>query len=459
MNPTELKYEPKNGYDGLNREEQVRMEAYAVRYRQFIDRAKTEREAVTETIRLAREHGFAPFLPGMDLKPGDKIYQNNRGKSVAFAVIGRGDLSNGCRIAVAHGDSPRLDVKPSPLCECEGLGLLKTHYYGGIKKYQWTAVPLALHGVLCMKDGGVRTISLGEGAEDPVFCLTDLLPHLSGDQMKKTMDEGIKGENMKVLFGSRPLPDQEQKERVKLALLELLHERFDMEEADFLSAELTLVPAWNCREVGLDRSLLGSYGHDDRVCAYAEFEPLLDMGTPEHTAVCLIADKEEIGSIGVSGMQSRFFDYFVEDLCETAGCPVRRCLSASLCMSADVVNALDPLYADVSDSQNCARLNHGVALAKYTGRAGKGGCSDASGEVVARFRRIFDESGVLWQLTELGKVDQGGGGTVSGYMANRNIDTLDVGIGLLAMHAPMEIASKLDCYMLYKAASAFYRSN
>ncbi len=308
-----------------------------------------------------------------------------------------------------------------------------------------------------MKDGRVRVVRLGEDPGDPVFCLTDLLPHLAGEQMGKTLREGIKGENMKVLFGSVPLPDSEDKERVKLALLALLHERFDITETDFLSAELCLVPAWNSREVGLDRSLLGAYGHDDRVCAYAEFEPLLDLDMPEYTAVCLIADKEETGSVGVSGMQSRFFDCFMEDLCEIAGCPLRRCPSASLCLSADVVNGLDPLYADVSDPQNSARLNHGVAIAKYTGRAGKGGCSDASGEVVARFRRIFEDNGVLWQLTELGKVDQGGGGTVAGYMANRNIDTLDVGVALLSMHAPMEIAAKLDCYMLRKAVAAFYR--
>lgn len=457
MTPQELKYESKNGYDVLDREDMVGMEAYAARYRLFIDQAKTEREAVAETVRLAEEHGFVPFKPGMLLKAGDKIYQSNRGKSVVFAVIGTRSLSDGCRIAVAHGDSPRLDVKPSPLCEAEGLGLLKTHYYGGVKKYQWTAIPLALHGVLCMTDGSVRAVRLGEDPADPVFCLTDLLPHLSGEQMEKTMREGIKGENMKVLFGSVPLPDCQDKERVKLALLTLLHERFDITETDFLSAELCLIPAWNSREVGLDRSLLGAYGHDDRVCAYAEFEPLLDLDMPEYTAVCLIADKEEIGSVGVSGMQSRFFDYFMEDLCEIVGCPLRRCLSASLCLSADVVNGLDPLYADVSDPQNSARLNHGVAMAKYTGRAGKGGCSDASGEVVARFRRIFEDSGVLWQLAELGKVDQGGGGTVAGYMANRNIDTLDVGVALLSMHAPMEIVAKLDCYMLRKAVAAFYR--
>lgn len=454
----DLKFVAKNGYDLLASAQREEMEDYCRRYRTFIDRAKTEREAVTQTVALAQAQGFRPYLPGEALKPGDRIYRVNREKSVIFAVMGERPLQEGCRIAVAHGDSPRLDVKPNPLCETEAVALLKTHYYGGIKKYQWTTVPLALHGVLCLKDGTVKQVCIGEDLSDPVFCVSDLLPHLSNDQMKKTLAEGIAGENLQVLFGSEPLCSSEEKERVKLALLLMLQERFGITETDFLSAELTLVPAAGCREVGLDRSLLGAYGHDDRICAYGEFEPLLNLERPAYTAVCMIADKEEIGSVGVSGMQSRFFDYFMEDLCESQGTSLRRCLENSLCLSADVCNAFDPLYPEVSDLQNSARLNHGVAVCKYTGRAGKSVSSDASGEVVARFRRIFDEAGVLWQLAELGKVDQGGGGTVAGYMANRGIDTLDVGVALLSMHAPMEIAAKLDCYMMRRAADAFYQS-
>lgn len=452
-----LLYEPKNGYEKLSAAELAEMDAYCLRYRHFIDEAKTEREVVKQTVAMAQAHGFTMYSSEMKLKPGDGVYQVNREKGVVFAVIGEKSLSEGCRIAVAHADSPRLDVKPNPLCEMEQFGLIKTHYYGGIKKYQWTAVPLALHGVICKVDGSVKTVCIGEREEDPVFCVSDLLIHLSKDQMGKTMREGVTGENLKVLFGSRPLNGGEQEKSIKLALLHILHQQFGIEEEDFLSAELTLVPAWRSRDLGLDRSMIAAYGHDDRICAYAEFEPLLELEKPAYTAVCLIADKEEIGSIGVSGMQSRFFDDFMADLCESGGGQLRRCMRNSLCMSADVVNALDPVYSDVSDGQNCARFNYGVAVAKYTGSGGKGGCSDASAEVVARFRHIFNQGGVLWQSAELGKVDQGGGGTVAGYMANRNIDTLDVGVGLLSMHSPLEIAAKLDCYMMRRAADAFYR--
>lgn len=452
-----LCYENKNGYDLIQDREREEMEAYCSRYCRFLDQSKTEREAAARAVALARQHGFRPYEPGAPLSPGDKIYRVNRDKGLVLAVIGARPLSEGARIAVAHADSPRLDLKPNPLRE-EELALLRTHYYGGIKKYQWTAVPLALHGVFCLKDGSVLPVCIGEDPDDPVFCVTDLLPHLANKQMDKKLSEGVSGEDLQVLFGSEPVGDPDAKHRIKAALLASLNERFGVTEADFLSAELALVPAAPCREVGLDRSLLGAYGHDDRVCVYAELEAILNLDQPEHTAVCLLADKEEIGSVGVSGMQSRFFDFFMEDLCGGPTDTYRRCLERSLCLSADVCNALDPLYADVSESQNSARLNHGVAVCKYTGSRGKAGSSDASGETVAKFRSIFDASGVVWQMTELGKVDQGGGGTVAGYMANRNIDTLDVGVALLSMHAPMEIAAKLDCYMLQKAAAAFYRS-
>ena len=445
----------RNGYDGLSEQEREEMEAYCSRYCRFLNQAKTEREAVAQAIALAEDHGFHSYPGQAAPAPGDKLYRSNRGKGLILAVMGRRPLSEGCRIVVAHGDSPRLDLKPSPLCETEELAFLKTHYYGGVKKYQWTAVPLALHGVFCLKDGTTRQVCIGEDPDDPVFCVTDLLPHLANKQMEQKLSEAISGENLQILFGSEPVGDPEAKDRIKRPLLELLHRRYGVGEEDFLSAELSLVPAMECREVGLDRSLLGAYGHDDRVCAYAGLEALWEMEQPEHTVICMLADKEEIGSVGVSGMQSRFFDFFLEDLCGGDGGVYRRCLSASLCLSADVCNAFDPLYADVSDPHNSARLNHGVAVCKYTGSRGKSGASDASAETVARFRAIFDGAGVAWQLAELGKVDQGGGGTVAGYMANRNIDTLDTGVALLSMHAPMEIAAKLDCYMLKKALTAF----
>lgn len=453
-----LEFISANGYDRLSTEERAAMESYCHRYRRFLDQAKTEREAVSETVAKAQAKGFRPYEPGMKLSPGDKIYRVNHGKSVIFAVMGQRPVSEGCRIAVSHADSPRLDVKPYPLHEQEEIGLLRTHYYGGIKKYQWVTMPLALHGVLCLKDGRVITLQLGERPEDPVFYIADLMPHLAEEQMTKPMREGITGENLQVLFGSEPVQGAEEKKRVKQGLLKLLHEQFGITEEDFLSAELNLVPAGQCREVGLDRSLLGAYGHDDRVCVYAQFEAILELENPEHTSVCVLADKEEIGSVGISSMKSAFFDFFMEDMCEEQNTPLRRCFEKSICLSADVICAYDPLYEEVFAPQNTARLNHGVAVSKYAGRNGKGGTSDASGELMAWFRQIFDQDGVQWQVGETGKIDQGGGGTVSCFMVDRNIETLDVGVALLSMHAPMEIAAKLDCYMLKKATGAFYRS-
>ena len=450
-----LLYAPKNGFDRISDAERAEMTAYCRRYMDFMDAAKTEREAAAETIRIAEANGFRAFTPGMALRPGDRVYGNNRGKSVIFAVIGAKPLAEGCRITAAHTDSPRLDLKPNPLCEDSEIAFFKTHYYGGIKKYQWTTVPLALHGVITLQDGTVHTVTVGEDENDPVFCVTDLLIHLAADQMKKTMAEGVTGENLKVLLASQPIAG-EGSERVKRAVLQLLHEKYGIVEEDLLSAELTMVPAGRARDVGLDRSMIAAYGHDDRVCAYAEFEPLLQLGTPAYTAVCILADKEEIGSVGVSGMQSRYFENFMADLCDTQDTKLRHCLAASVCLSADVSNAYDPLYAETCDKQNNSRLNYGIALCKYTGARGKSGASDASSELFARIRRIFNEADVYWQIAELGKVDQGGGGTVAAYMANRNIDTLDAGVPVLSMHAPMEIVSKLDAYMTMKAMRAFY---
>ena len=449
---------PKNGYDRLPAEEREEMERYCRDYMKFMNEAKTEREAVRATIDRAEDAGFVAFVPGMELKPGDRIYRNNRGKSVIFAVIGSEHIDNGAQIVASHIDSPRMDIKPNPLYEEAGMAYLKTHYYGGIKKYQWTAIPLSIHGIVAKKDGAVVTVRIGDDENDPVFCVTDLLIHLSANQMKKTLAEGVTGEALNILFGSEPIADDEGGDRVKLAVMQMLNEKYGIIEEDFLSAELTMVPAFRAREYGLDRSLIGAYGHDDRVCAYASFEPLLQLGTPRHTAVCVLADKEEIGSVGVSGMQSFFFETFMEDICECQQGSLRRCLERSFCLSCDVSNAFDPIYAETCEKRNNSQINYGIALCKYTGSRGKSGCSDAAGELMGMVRKLFDENGVVWQTAELGKVDQGGGGTVAAYMANRNIDTLDAGVPVLSMHAPLEIVSKLDCYMTMKGMRAVYNA-
>ena len=451
-----LLYQPKNGYDLLPQDERSAMERYCRDYMKFLDAAKTEREAVSYTVAKAEDAGFVPFEPGMALRPGMRIYRNNRGKSAIFAVIGSRNVDEGVRIATAHIDNPRLDLKPNPLYEDAELAFLKTRYYGGIKKYQWTTVPLSLHGVIAKKDGSVVTVRIGDDVTEPCFIVTDLLIHLSKDQLTKTLAEGVTGENLRVLVGSEPLADDDEGDRVKLALLALLYDRYGITEEDFLTAELTMVPASPTREIGFDRSLIGGFGHDDRVCAWAAFEPLLTLETPTHTAICVLADKEEIGSEGVTGMQSQFFETFVEDLCEIQGGSLRRCFEKSFCLSADVTNAYDPIYAETCDKPNNSLVNHGVAIYKYTGGRGKGGASDATAELVGRVRGLFNRSGVQWQAAEIGRVDQGGGGTVAVFMAKRNIDTLDAGVPVLSMHAPMEVVGKLDCYMTARACAAVY---
>ena len=448
---------PKNGYTTLTAQERAEMESYCKRYSAFMDACKTEREATAWTVAVAEKHGFKPIVPGMTVKPGDKVYYNNRDKSILLAVIGSEALSKGANICAAHVDSPRMDLKPNPLYEDSEIAYFKTHYYGGIKKYQWPTVPLALHGVVCRKDGSTVTITVGEDDSDPVLVVSDLLIHLSADQMKKPLAEGIVGEQLNVILGTEPL-EGEGADLVKLNIMKLLNEKYGIIEADFHSAELTIVPAGKCREVGLDRSLLGAYGHDDRVCAFAEIEPLLEMGTPKHTAVCILADKEEIGSVGISGMQSRFFEYCMEILCDAQGVKLSECFAHSFCLSADVSNAFDPNFAETCDRRNNSMLNYGVAICKYTGSRGKGGASDASAEAMSHVRTTLDNAGVRWQIATLGKVDQGGGGTVAAYMANRNIVTVDAGVPVLCMHAPMELVSKLDCYMTMLACKAIYEA-
>ena len=452
----ELFYEQKNGYDLIGTDERIKMENYSAAYMSYLNDARTEREAVKLAIELAEAKGFKEYKVGSELKPGDRIYRNNRGKALMLAVIGEKCLCEGAVIAGAHVDAPRIDLKQKPLYETDELAYFKTHYYGGIKKYQWVTIPLELHGVVALKNGELVDIAIGRDADDPQFVITDLLPHLAKDQVSKTMAEGITGEGLNILIGSAPYAG-EGSDRVKLAVMSILNDRYGICEEDFLSAELTAVPAFDVREIGLDRSLIGGYGHDDRVCAFAELQAMFDMDeVPSKTCVCLLADKEEIGSMGVSGMQSQAFECFMEDLCEQQGASLRRCFENSFCISADVNNAFDPNFPEVSEKRNEAKLNYGIGICKFTGARGKSGTSDASAEVVAHLRRIFADNSVVWQMCELGKVDQGGGGTIAQYMANRNIDTIDAGVPVLSMHAPFEVVSKFDCYMTYKAVLSAY---
>ena len=445
----------KNGYARISPEEREEMNAYCRRYMDFMDACKTEREATAWAVREAEKRGFKPFTPGMEAKPGDKIYYNNRNKSIALAVIGTESLAKGANICAAHVDSPRLDVKPNPLYEDSQIAYFKTHYYGGIKKYQWPTVPLALHGVVYRKDGSVVTVTIGEDDNDPVLMISDLLIHLAGDQMQKPLAKGIEGEQLNVILGTEPL-DGEGADLVKLNVMQLLHEKYGLIEEDFLSAELTVVPAGKCREVGLDRSLLAAYGHDDRVCAYAELDSLFAIENPAKTAVCILADREEVGSMGISGMQSHYFEHFMGTLCDAQNVKLEDCFANAFCLSADVTNAFDPNFAETCDKRNNAQLNYGVALSKYTGSRGKSGASDASAEAMGHVRTALDSAGVIWQIGILGKVDQGGGGTVAAYMANRNIVTVDAGVPVISMHAPMELVSKLDCYETMRACKAIY---
>ena len=449
----------KNGYDRTPETEREAMEAYCADYKAFLDAGKTERLCAAEVIRLAESAGYRPYERGSVLAPGDKVYRSNRGKAVMLARIGKAPLEQGVQITAAHIDAPRLDLKPNPLYEDGELAYLKTHYYGGIRKYQWVTVPLELHGVAVLADGTAKAVHIGEHPGDPRLVITDLLPHLGAEQNKKPLSEAVSGETLNLLLGSRPIGDSEESGRVKLAVMKLLNEKYGITEDDLTSAELEAVPAGHACDIGLDRSMIGADGHDDRVCAYAALRALLDLTeTPVRTAVCILADKEEIGSDGVTGMQSAAFDTFMEDLCASQGAALRVCLEQSFCLSADVTAAYDPDYGEVYEKRNAAYVNYGVGLCKYTGARGKSGASDADAETVAYVRRIFDDAGVVWQMAELGKVDAGGGGTVAAYMANRNIATLDAGVPVLSMHAPFEVVAKLDCYEMYRGMKAVYQA-
>ncbi len=453
----QLFYSPKHACELLSPEQVKAADDFCVDYMAFLNAAKTEREAVSTVLGQIKQAGYQPFDPKKTYSAGDRVYLNNRDKAVILAVIGSQPIEEGVRIAAAHIDSPRLDLKPNPLYEDSQMALFKTHYYGGIKKYQWPAMPLSLHGVVIKGDGEKVTVNIGEEPGDPVFCVTDLLPHLAGDQMKRTLNEGVKGEELNILIGSRPFLDDDASEKVKLNIMSILHEKYGIVEKDFLSAELEAVPAYPARDVGFDRSMIGSYGQDDRVCAYTAFKATLDCRkVPSKTVVTILTDKEETGSDGNTGLNSAYLKYFIADLAATFGVEGRTVLSHSACLSADVNAAFDPTFPEVNEKRNAAYVNKGVVVTKYTGARGKSGTSDASAEFMGSVRRILEKNDVIWQTGELGKVDQGGGGTVAQYIANLNVDVVDVGVPVLSMHSPFEVVSKLDTYMAYRAFLSFF---
>ncbi|MBQ2248698.1 MAG: aminopeptidase [Clostridia bacterium] len=450
-----LVYEKKTVYEKAGEKIVAEAYEYAKGYVKFLDAAKTEREAVCEGVKLAEAAGYRPYTFGDPIKAGDKLYYNNRGKNIFLFSIGTEDINNGIRITAAHIDSPRLDLKQVPLYEDNGMCFLKTHYYGGIRKYQWLAMPLALHGVVVKQDGEVLDVVIGERDEDPVMYITDLLPHLAGAYNEKPLGKAVTGEQLNILVGSRPLAD-EDKDAVKLGVLQYLYDTYGITEEDFLSAELSIVPAGKARDVGFDRSMISGYGHDDRVCAYPSITAMIDADEKLHTTMCLLVDKEETGSDGVTGMQSSLITDLITEIAKALGGNEATVRANSKCLSSDVTAIYDPNFPDVYEHRNSALLGCGVGMCKFTGSRGKGGTSDASAELVAWVRRCLNEAGVVWQTCELGKIDVGGGGTVAKFMANHNIDTVDLGVGVLSMHAPYELISKVDLYESYRAFKAFY---
>lgn len=448
----------KNGIDVFTEDELNACDEFCEGYKEFLGTHKTEREVAAYVEDVAQKNGFVKFDEfGGALNAGDKVYYANRGKAIILCVKGKRSIKDGVRISAAHIDSPRLDLKQCPIYEQDGVGYFKTHYYGGIKKYQWTTIPLSLHGRICKADGSFVDVKIGEEPGEPKFCITDILPHLGGEQMQRKANEIVKGEELNVVIGSRPFKDDDESERIKLNLLSLLYEKYGIVERDFLSAELELVPAYTVDDIGFDRSMIGGYGHDDRVCSYPALQAILDIDeAPEYTAITVLTDKEETGSDGNTGLNSSYLKYFVEDLARLEGFEGRDVLRNSKCLSADVNAAYDPTWSTVFEKNNASFINNGVCVTKFTGARGKSGTSDASAEFCAWVGNLLDENGVLWQTGELGKVDGGGGGTVAMYIANMDVDTIDVGVPVLSMHAPYEIVSKIDVYSAYKAFLTFF---
>jgi len=456
----ELFYKKKSAFDLKNCEELAKAKEYAQGYAAWLDNSKTERECVVASIALLEAKGYREYKLGEEIKAGDKIYLNNRGKGLFAIKVGTEDIENGVRICAAHIDSPRLDLKQHPLYENDGVAYFKTHYYGGVRKYQWVTIPLALHGTVTKANGENVDIKIGDEPGDPVFCITDLLPHLAKDQNGRALGAAFTGEGLNVMLGSSPYYEEDGKvtpadEKIKLNIMIMLNEKYGITESDFMSAELSIVPAQNSIDVGMDRWLIGSYGHDDRVCAYPALTALFEAEDSVHTCMAVLADKEETGSNGISGMQCVLLFDIIDEIAKNLGGNTNVVRMNSKCLSADVTSCYDPNYPEVSEKRNSSILHCGVGLSKYTGSGGKGGTSDASAEYVAYVRNIFDEAGVIWQTAELGKVDQGGGGTVAMYIANRNIETVDIGVPVLCMHAPFEIISKSDLYEAHRAFTAF----
>lgn len=431
-------------------------------YIHFLNRSKTEREATGFITEILDKNGFVNIEDKMILVPGDKVYYVNREKSVYAAIMGNKPVEAGLNIIGSHIDSPRLDLKPNPLYEDSGFAYFKTHYYGGVKKYQWTTIPLSIHGVIVKANGEKVTINIGEDESDPIFTITDLLPHLAQEQMEKKLKDGIAGEDLNLLIGSIPIGDEKTTERIKLNVLKILNDKYGITEKDFVSSELELVPAFKARSLGFDRSMVAGYGQDDKICAYTSLRALLDTVTPAKTAVCIFADKEEIGSMGNTGMESHVFDTFISELLNKTNTNRPNLLDKVFCnskmLSADVDAGLDPIYASVSEKNNAAFLGMGVGLNKYTGARGKSGASDANAEFVAQIRNIFESNNIAYQVSELGKVDTGGGGTIAYILANKGVDVIDCGVPVLSMHAPYEVTSKFDVYEAYRAYSAFWKN-
>ena len=459
-------YQRDNGWKALNPEQKENITVFCEGYKQYLDAGKTERKCVTEAIRLAEARGFISADSKATLVPGDRVWFNNREKNVVLAVIGQQDIAKGANFVVSHIDSPRLDIKQQPLYEDTELALMKTHYYGGIKKYQWASRPLALHGLVVLKNGQKVDITIGEQDSDPVFTIPDLLPHLDQKvQRDRKASEVLKGEEMHILVGSEPttINDETIKDRVKYNILQKLNEAYGIVEEDFISAELQLVPAGKARDVGIDRSLVGAYGHDDRICAYTSLKAILDIDhTPQTTAICFLVDKEETGSTGSTGLQSRYLEYFMDELItkirhqDYSSRVLRQCLWNSRALSSDVNAGINPLFKSVHDEQNASKLGYGLVLTRYTGSRGKSMTNDADAEYIAQLRQLFDSAGIKWQVGMLGKVDEGGGGTVAKFLAHYGIRTIDAGPALLSMHSPLEVASKFDIYETYRAYQAFY---
>ncbi len=448
----------KYSYDIMTEEQVKECYDYCEGYKEFLDKAKTERESVTYAVEYLERNGFKPFEYGKKYKKGDKFYLNNRGKAIYIVVVGKKSFEEGVHIAAAHVDTSRIDLKQNPLYEDNNLAFFKTHYYGGIKKYQWVTLPLALHGVVMKADGTKVEVCIGEDESDPIFYITDLLPHLGKDQAGKPLYNAFSGEDLNILCGSRPFDDEKVGEKIKLNVLALLNEKYGIVEEDFLSSELTLVPASKARDVGFDRSLIGAYGHDDRVCAYPILTAIADVaGKNEHTSVTIFADKEETGSDTNTGMTSFAFEDMLKEMCINAGQNPRKMFANSVCLSADVNAGFDPNFAGVYEARNSAFLNKGVCVTKFTGGGGKGSTNDAHAEFVSYVRNLFNDAGVIWQMGELGKVDQGGGGTVAKILAKLNIDVIDVGVPVLSMHAPVEVVAKTDIWSSYNAFVAFFK--